>query len=170
MVDEIDIFDPLVTFNDLSEGVELWYWDFGDGETSVLTNPEHEYEHPGFYPVVLSVINEFGCTDAFVQDIEITSDLILFVPNTFTPNEDGFNDVFTPSILGKEYTAEYLLEIYNKWGQVIYATNDPSQGWDGTAYVGEFYVPEGVYNWHIEFRLKTNVVKEVRNGTVYLFR
>ncbi len=167
---EIDIFDPLVTFIDQSTGAQQYHWDFGDGATSVLTNPEHSYGYPGVYPVVLSVVNEFGCTDQYVEEIEVTSDVVLFIPNAFTPNNDGFNDYFKPSILGKEFTAEYLFQVYNRWGQVIFQTTDPEQGWDGEVYDGEYYVPEGEYNWHLEFRLKTNVKKEVQNGSVYMFK
>lgn len=168
--EEIDIFDPTVTFTDASEDVQFWNWDFGDGEGSTLTSPEHIYEHPGNYVILLSVMNEFGCIDQKIEEIEITSDLIVFVPNAFSPNADGFNDLFTPSLLGKEFTSHYEFKIYNRWGEIIFQTEDPVQGWRGDAYGGEHYVPEGNYSWSLEFKLTTEVDKVVQTGSVYLFR
>lgn len=168
--DEVDIFDPFVTFTDESEGAQLWYWDFGDGEYSEITNPEHEYAETGVYPIILTVVNEFGCVDQMLHELEITSDVIIYVPTAFSPNDDGFNDIFKPSVLGTEFTDYYSFQIFNRDGDIIFETTDPDQSWVGNAFNGNYYVQEGNYTWRLVVKLIMDIDPKIQTGSVYLFR
>lgn len=115
-------------FTDGSIDAASWYWTFGDGITSTEQNPVHAYAEPGTYEVCLTVETEFGCPDSICKIVDIEAISILDVPNAFTPNNDGVNDFFMPfnfSII------EYELRIYNRWGELVFITTDPTQGWDG---------------------------------------
>lgn len=122
-------FYQTINFQDLSTDANSWLWDFGDGESSSLQNPAHQYAEPGEYEVCLSVLSEFNCPDSvcFILRLDAESDLLF--PTAFSPNGDGVNDAFTPFEWGLE---DYLLRIYNRWGELLFESNDPAIGWDGT--------------------------------------
>jgi gliding motility-associated-like protein len=101
-------------------------WDFGDGGTSTLTNPTHAYNLVGFFDITLTATNQYGCTDTEVK--EITTDAEVVFPNAFSPNSDFFNDVFFPFTSG---VVDYKLEIFNRWGELIFVSTDVKTGWDG---------------------------------------
>jgi gliding motility-associated-like protein len=89
----------------------------------------------------------------------------MVVPNAFTPNGDGINDVFKPAIYGT--AVNYTMTIFNRWGQMIFKTRDPGKGWDGTL-SGELQ-PEGTYIWDCQFQLLGNK-PDHKSGTVVLIR
>lgn len=82
------------------------------------------------YVVCLEAANNGGCVDTYCQTVSVKGVLQIFVPNTFTPDGDGINDVFMP-IVNEPLEGEYTLEIYNRWGELIFESNDPDIGWDG---------------------------------------
>lgn len=105
-----------------------YHWDFGDGSESFEEHPKHTYEAEGEYEVVLTVTDEFGCSEEVRKKI-IVFDYFLVVPNIFTPNGDGINDYFFPRFVGIESLEFWVL---NKWGETIFHTEElNSQGWDG---------------------------------------
>ncbi len=116
-------------FSHPSPDVVSYLWDFGDGQTSALQNPEHTYLDSGYYNVMLVVTNEFGCTDTAFTVVYAYPDFRFFIPNTFTPNWDALNDIFSGLGLG---FVKYEMRIFNRWGQEIFYTNDIHRGWDGT--------------------------------------
>jgi gliding motility-associated-like protein len=116
-------------FTDASFDADNWEWDFGDGNGSEVQNPSHQYAESGDFIVCLSVTNSAGCPDSVCQPIEVLAFSDLDVPNAFSPNGDGYNDVFLPFNLGLE---TYELRIYNRWGELVFITNNPLIGWDGT--------------------------------------
>lgn len=118
-----------IEFSDLSVDAEDWVWSFGDGTGSTSQNPTHQYPTPGIFTICLSVFNEFGCMDSVCDEIEIIETSILDAPNAFSPNGDGINDIYLPVNFGMK---EFEIKIYNRWGQLIFYSNDPSIGWDGT--------------------------------------
>jgi len=118
-------------FLNCSQDAQIWLWDFGDGSTSEESTPSYTYTQIGTYTVTLSVTDEFGCQDSTSRDIGVREELTIFIPNAFSPNGDGLNDVFKPS--GTEISNEgYSLFIYNRWGELVFHTTNLSQGWDGT--------------------------------------
>ncbi len=107
-----------------------WTWWFMNNSTIRLQqNPTFLFENPGTYPVALVVKNKWGCADTVVKNITINEDFAIYLPNTFTPNDDGINDVFAPKGLG---VVKYTMTIYDRWGEKLFTTNDFTKGWDGT--------------------------------------
>lgn len=167
----VDIYDPEVSFTDESIGASFYDWNFGDGSTSDEENPVYSYQAPGDYQIILSVMNEFGCIDAEIRNLQVTSDLTFYIPNSFSPNLDGINDVFKPVIIGADYKEFYQFSIYDRWGGVVFETNDIEKGWIGNnVKTGEYYVPDGEYVWVMELKLDENIEKVIEKGTVMIMR
>lgn len=123
--------EQLVYFTDHSIGATSWQWDFGDGNGSAQQNPTHTYPNPGFYDVYLTVTDDYGCEDEAYKELEIIETFAIHFPNSFTPNNDGINDVFKP--LGVRIDMErYKFQIYDRWGKRVFETTDYNQGWDGS--------------------------------------
>ncbi len=145
------ILDPTVHFTDQSVGAAFWNWSFGD-----IANSSSSVQHPSFtysadtgsYQVTLSVINEFGCSASYSDMITVTTDYVFYVPNTFTPNADGLNDIFFPVVAGID-AAEYDLYIFDRWGEVIFHSDSPLVGWDGRANEGNAIAQQDVYVWKL---------------------
>lgn len=106
-----------------------WKWNFGDGQTATIQNPEHLYSKDGSYMISLSVSNSNIALDTIFLLPADSCLKNMFVPNAFTPNGDGENDlVFLRAINVKKIN----LRIYNRWGEEVYRTSSLKQGWDGT--------------------------------------
>lgn len=124
-----------VEFYNLSECSDTagcsYLWQFGDDETSIAKDVTHNYTDLGFFDVMLTVVSAHGCRDSLLKpkEVEIIGAGKIVFPNAFTPhNKDGLNDIFRPV---SEGVIEYELLIYNRWGELIFKTNDLNQGWDG---------------------------------------
>lgn len=126
--DRLEILDPTVQVLDHSIGASSWQYDMGDGTVYVEPNFLHQFNDGGLFNIMQVVQNEFSCSDTAWQEVVVV-DQIFFAPNAFTPNGDGLNDVFIPSVRGAQH---YELRIFDRWGQVIFQTNDRNIGWDGT--------------------------------------
>ncbi len=137
-----------VRFTDTSVGASSWEWNFGDlSSTSSLQNPVHEYEVENLYEVTLTVTAESGCTDVAKKSLEIDGFKILppRLPNTFSPNGDGLNDVYL--VRGGPFT-ELEFTIYDGWGRKIFKSTDQNIGWDGTE--GGKQSPVGAYVYTVK--------------------
>ena len=159
-----DLNHPQVQFEDLSMGANTWHWTFGDGNFSNHQNPIHTYTAAGTYTVTLTVTNEFGCTASAEYLIVIASSFSLYVPNAFTPNADGINDIFRAE---GEGVSEFHLSIFNRWGELIFESNALALGWDGT-FRGSAVESE-VYIWKIDARSKDHKFHQL-HGHVTLVR
>jgi len=123
------ISDPNFIFGDKSlnaTGCKLF---FGDGDSSLNCTSSHSYSKPGTYVVKQAVIDQFGCVDTTSITVEITPDIRFFIPDAFTPNNNGLNEFFMPVMDG---VTQYHFMIFDRWGQLIFETNDQTAGWDGT--------------------------------------
>mgnify|MGYP000660263990 FL=1 len=116
-------------------------WTFGDGNTSVLSDPNNTYTEIGVYTVELVVTDQFGCTDTATVIIDASGDYTISIPNIFTPNIDGNNDVFHVDI---EHASDFQATIFNRWGQLVYEWDGVDGGWDGYTYSGVL-ASEGTY-------------------------
>ena len=124
-------FNKTVTFVDESEGAKSWFWNFFDGQVSLIPSPVHEFADTGIYRVIQVVTNEFGCRDTAYAMLDIVPKVNYFLPNAFTPNSDTNNDLFQ----GTGYfegMKDFNFQIWNRWGELQYETDDPTKGWDGT--------------------------------------
>jgi|GEM_PF-5229041 len=168
--DELDIlYNSEVSFSNTSEGGSLYHWNFGDGSESLEINPTHTYEEAGLFPVSLVVTNEHNCIDEFVSGVELEEQFSLFIPNSFTPNSDGINEVFRPQFLGLDYL-EYSFIVYDRWGTIIFESYQEDEGWYGNVKNGNHYAASGVYTYEIVFTLPFGQGNKVYGGTVSLIR
>jgi gliding motility-associated-like protein len=116
--------------------------------TGTYINPQHTYLDSGTYQITLTIINSnTGCSNTITHELIIEGDYILFAPNGFTPNGDGNNDFFLPQGIGIDRD-HYKLLIFNRWGELIFETENPDLGWDGT-YKGLMSQTD-VYVWKIQ--------------------
>ena len=140
----------------------VWHWDYGDGEESDLFDGAHEYVYSGNYTIHLSVNTESGCSDETSQNIHIPTPYYFYVPNAFTPNNDGINEIFRP--YGYGFNPEkYEFLIFERTGRLIFQTNNYEQGWNG--YDNGKLVPFGSYIYLIRTENMEGEPKEY-TGTV----
>ena len=145
----INLLDARIDFTDLSVGaITNWNWNFGDGETSTLQNPEHLYSDTGTYTINLVVTTDHGCTDETSRQLIVEPDFMFYVPNAFTPNNDGRNDHFRGYGQGINWDT-YQMSIFDRWGELIYYTENIDEPWDGT--YRDLPVEVAVYVWKIRF-------------------
>ena len=138
--------DDRIVFTNLSTSATSYSWDFGDGTFSSERNPTHKYLASGTYHVSLIAFSSPSCRDTFELDYEV---FLWTMPNVFTPNNDGLNDQFPGvEILGEMRDFEF--EVYSRWGQRIFSSNNPSIGFKGKFENGK-ECPEGGYVYLISF-------------------
>ena len=154
-----------VKFENKSSGENRYEWTFEKGATDITENPTYKYTVLGNKTVVLKVWNSDGCFDTAQKRMFVTSDQLGFIPNAFSPNKNGPNEVFKPAELSA--VSSYSIKIFNRWGEIIYQSTDPNEGWDGT-YMGAD-VPEGVYGYQIYAQFITGV-GFLNNGSINLIR
>lgn len=166
-----NLMDNEVVFNNMSNNAVSYSWDFGDGTIDTTSvNPVHYFDNDetAGYLVELIGYSEFGCPDTHTVLIQVREELLYFVPNSFTPDGDEHNQVFKPIFESGFDTHDYNMKIFNRWGELIFESNDSEVGWDGT-YNGSI-VPEGVYIWKIEFGLEYTDARKIISGHLNLIR
>ena len=162
------ISDPCFEFTNNSVNATSYQWFFGDGEESDFVSTNHCFDSIGCYPVTLVAYAQDGCTDSVVQLVCVKDQLIIYVPNAFTPDVDVLNEVFLPILTAGYKPGTYQFEIYNRWGERIFSTEDKDEGWDGT-YLGN-NAQIGTYTYTIRFKdSQTNKVYNYA-GRVTLIR
>jgi gliding motility-associated-like protein len=171
-----DIDNPFIQFTDQSIGmIQTLHWDFHDGTTSSQSDPSYTYQQVGIFPVALTVTDVNGCQDSIIQNVQIQPVYDLVIPNAFTPddndNSGGYfdpndlsNNVFYPFV---DYVDEFRFLIFNRWGELVFESVDPKQGWDGR-YKGR-PSPSDVYSYRLQVTFVDGVEME-RYGDVTLFR
>jgi gliding motility-associated-like protein len=144
-------------------------WQFGDGTSATLDNPIHTYPAATIdsYNVMLVVYDANGCSDTAYSVVESNDLVRLTVPNGFTPNGDGLNDIFIPVVSNSDQIKFYRFEVYNRWGQLIFESTKPGEGWDGK-FNGK-QAQFGVYNWIVRFEVPENEPVKA-NGHVTLIK
>jgi large repetitive protein len=159
-----------VHFYDNSIDAMTYHWDFGTFGTSILENPVINYGdiNAGSYQVCLTVASPEGCRDSICKPIVFIEEFLIFVPNTFTPDGDEFNNVFKPVVPLGMALDDYTLLIFNRWGEILFESHDVDFGWDGT-YHGET-VKEGTYIWTIVARGATDKKSRKFEGHVNLLK
>lgn len=164
-----DIFATEINFTNLTIGGSTYSWDFAGLGTSTTANPTFVFpvDNGDVYNVCLSTVSPDGCIDSTCHYVIINDVFLIYVPNTFTCDNDGINDVFLPVIQG-ENPESYELMIFNRWGELIFQSNNKLIGWDGT-HKG-IKSKEDVYVWKIRVKKKTNEDKLEYIGHVNLLR
>jgi len=168
-------FNPAVISSEIEEinfvnssiGAVSYLWDFGDNSSSTVQNTSHTYTGAADNILVsLTASSPLGCFDIYEMTIVVLSEAIFYIPNTFTPDEDEHNQLWKPIFTSGFDIYSFNLQIYNRWGEIIWETNDASAGWDGTYGIDGLRVPVGIYNWTIRYGSKINDDTKQVNGFV----
>jgi gliding motility-associated-like protein len=129
----LTLIDGPVTFTDNSTGnIVNWQWNFGDGNYGSGNIIQHQYANIGTYLVTLIVTDNEGCTDTTKDTISVKDYFTFYIPNAFTPNDDGLNELFYPTGTNVD-PGNFTMMIFNRWGNLIFNTSK----WDITAHRGE---------------------------------
>lgn len=140
----------------------IYEWNFGDGATSEEVNPLHEYDGLSEYTASLTVTSDIGCTDSAYTLIH--APVLLYVPNAFTPNNDGINDVF--KVVGDQIS-RYEITIFDRWGEIVFKSNSLDEVWTGSNNYSEHYVEDGIYTYVIKVKgFNTDAFEKVGNINV----
>jgi gliding motility-associated-like protein len=161
-------FAPLViTFTNTSSGNAVFYqWDYGDGntETTSALITEHFYEQNGTYTVILTATDANGCSGTTSIQLTLQEPFSLIIPNIFTPNGDGQNDIFQPVVFGVK---SFEVNIYDRWGTIVHTYSGANGKWDGTK--NGTRCSDGVYFYTIELTTSTSE-NQSHSGTITLLR
>ncbi len=165
--EDITLFDPEVEFTNTSINGVSYDWSFGEGGSSTEMNPTYVYSDTGSYVVQLIVTSPLGCTDTASVLLPVNDVPYLYVPNSFTPNNDGDNDVFKAVLAGR-MPSKFEMLIFNRWGELIYNTENHNDSWNGT-YQG-IDCQQDAYIWLIRVTDATGVVTTEYRGHINLIR
>jgi gliding motility-associated-like protein len=167
----VKMFNTEVNLTNYSSNGETYEWYIEEGSPSYSQQEHVVTTFPdgitGEYDVMLITTSEFGCIDTAQQTVIVLPEIILYAPNTFTPDGDEFNQQWGIFIEGVDIF-NFNLKIFNRWGQMIWESLDPSETWDGT-YNGEI-VQYGTYTWTIEAKDLVNDAKYNFNGHINVLR
>ena len=159
---------PTFSFINRSVGAVRYTWDFGDGSLPFPITSYQEISHPfikaGKSVICLTSFNEKGCAAKYCDSLVI--DTFLYIPNVFTPNGDAYNPVFDIVIFGN---LGYHLNIYNRWGQKVFHSDDKRSMWDGINHSSGVPYPEGTYYYVLNYRF-IGSKNEEKDGAVTLIR
>lgn len=165
------MFNTTTNFVNQSDDATTYLWNISQGEPSItyLENPTSAFPDgvAGDYEVELIAYSSFGCSDTITKVVTVYPEVILYAPNAFTPDGDEFNQNWRVYIEGIDIY-DFELTLYNQWGNIIWVSKNPEEGWDGT-YNGKV-VEDGVYVWTI--RSKDVLDDNVRTftGTVTVIK
>jgi gliding motility-associated-like protein len=166
---ELDLFNSTSQMINLSVNGNTYFWSFGDGSVSNNMNPLHNFPSaPGIYPITLITTSVDGCKDTSYYNITVNDNLIIYIPNTFTPDGDEYNNSWLPVFTSGFDPNDFNLFIYNRWGETIWESKDPNEAWDGT-YKG-VKCQDGVYVYKIIYGDKKTGEKSMITGHINSIR
>jgi len=168
---ELTALENAAQFVNESHNAELFFWSFDALGESMLANPEFTFPAEGEinYFVCLEVGSSEGCSDTLCNTIHIESATVFYAPNAFTPDGDGINDVFIPAFEGFD-VATYTLQIFDRWGEVIFETNVATQPWIGNVHGGSHFAQSGVYLWQAKIKDADSAEYSKFSGHITLIR
>jgi gliding motility-associated-like protein len=146
--DKVDVCQNSVSFIDQSQGAVSYQYVFDQYQyTSNLANFTHDYVNSGSdYPIQI-VSNQYGCRDT-ARSTVMVEPFSVYIPNTFIPDQNNRNELFKP--ITDFDVAAWEFSIYNRWGELIFQTNDPMQAWDGQ--LNGVMCQDGLYSYKLKFR------------------
>lgn len=161
-------FNPDVDFFDESQRAVYWEWFINDVSFSLNPNPSYTFPDTGFYEVVQIVTHENACQDTAFRLLDIEPLVTYFIPNAFSPNGDGNNDFFLGKGIFRGIT-DFEMTIWNRWGELIFQTDDPELAWNGQKNNNGAPSPNGVYVYKIQYTEPRGAVQNLK-GFVTLIR
>ncbi len=162
----VTMANPTILFTNYSHGGFFYDWNFGDGNISDDENPSHTFTMPGEFYVSLKTTSLHGCIDSVGTNVAVTNELAFYAPTAFTPNNDELNEEFIIFIDGMTPDT-FIMKIYDRWGEIIYSTNNIDEGWNGRH--KDRICDSGVYIWEVEF-VDRYGNKYSKHGNVTLLR
>ncbi|HLV41770.1 MAG TPA: choice-of-anchor L domain-containing protein [Brumimicrobium sp.] len=154
-----------ITFANLTYNGESYYWDLGDGSSSTMMHPNNTYTVPGTYDITLIATDRYGCLDSITKPLTILEEFYLYIPNSFTPDRNRLNSTFSISTIG---VVEFYIKIFNRWGELLFESDDEDFEWDGT-FNGET-AKDGTYVWKIEYKSIHDKELQTKVGHVNVIR
>ena len=149
-------------FNNRSQKESNWYWDFGTGDTSMIQDPNYNYTDTGKFWVQLIVGKQGKCFDTTRQLIPVYHDIAFYFPNVFSPNGNSINETFGLSAGQWFKVSTYTLKIYNRWGELVFSTDQMQEQWTGEG------AQQSVYIFTVEIRDVYNVLHKIEGGVELL--
>lgn len=169
MPQEPDIHDNTILFTNNSLYASAYSWSFSDGQVSTIIHPEIVLdEGPGMYIAQLAAITDEGCVDTISKQIFVEDVVTFWIPNTFTPDSDNFNDTWRPIVYSGIDVYDVRLMVFNRWGEMVWESYDINVGWNG--YYGNKAAEDGTYSWQFEYKIRQTAEREVAVGHVNLLR
>ncbi len=167
------IINPVIAITDLSTGANFWFWNFGDGSAPLTIDIDsssipiqHTYADTGTYTITLITTTQYNCIDTAFQTVFIEPDIAFFIPTAFSPNDDGVNDTF----IGRGiFINTFEMSIFDRWGNLIYRTDDMNKPWNGKANYGNEPAQPDVYIYSIKIT-DLKLKKYNYKGTVTLIK
>lgn len=160
-----------INFTNTTMGAISYVWEYGDGQTSTV------FEEPHFYNgisenmlVSLTASTALGCTTTYELSLPVISDPIYYVPNTFTPDQDEHNQTWFPVFTTGFDPYNFNLKIFNRWGELVWESNNALGEWDGTYGADGRKIQAGIYTWIIQYSNKETDEKKVVTGTVNVLK
>ncbi|MEN9742507.1 MAG: hypothetical protein RLZZ65_312 [Bacteroidota bacterium] len=168
-------------FTEPNQGLSFWnnssnalnyFWDFGDGSTSTEVAPYHQFNNNENEAIEVSLVaaSQLGCLDSISYTIDFDPGLVYYIPNTFTPDGDQFNQVFKPIFTYGIDTHDYLFEVFDRWGELIFESKNPAIGWDGTYSMNGNQCQNGTYIYRITIKVPSIDDRKIIEGHLNLVR
>jgi gliding motility-associated-like protein len=176
---QVSTLDTEVHFENETIGATQYLWTFGvDDDVSTEESPNYTFpsDEEGQYTVTLIATSPLGCVDTAISVITVYEELIFYVPNTFTPDQDEYNPTFKPVFTSGYDPQDYVLYIYDRWGELIFESRNAEVGWDGSYGTWDQssnqieLCQDGTYTWKIEFKVTRWDERRVAIGHVNLIR
>ncbi len=151
--DPVLLTDPTVNLINLSDNDLSFIWDVESIGQINEVSPTVTFSNvsPDFYTVCLLGTDPNACAVEFCRIIEVSGEPLVYIANAFTPDGDGINDHFLP-VISNGLPQDYELQIFNRWGEQIFFSEDPTIGWDGSGFNEEYYAQTEVYVWTLRFK------------------
>ncbi|MEN9346923.1 MAG: hypothetical protein RLZZ77_434 [Bacteroidota bacterium] len=166
---DIDMGAPVLNLRDRSsEDAVEWIYDMGNGEIVTTEDVRYTYQTWGNYLIEQIVINAFGCSDTAQSVVQVRPSTVVYVPNAFTPDGNGHNDCFYPVLSGFELES-FDLQIFDRWGKLVYRSHDAGGCWNGEGPNGEMSA-DGAYTWQLDLKATTSPVIHREVGSVILIK
>ena len=160
-----------INFYNTTNGAVTYSWDFGDGTNSTLFEPNHQFTNINSnLQVTLTATSSFGCSSSFTSVIPFKDPAIFYVPNTFTPDEDEFNQTWGPVFTRGFDPHNFSLYVYDRWGELVWESHNAENQWDGTYGLSGKKAAQGVYIWRINYKPKETDDKVTISGHINLLR
>lgn len=165
-----ETLNGVVNFTNNSSNATDYVWDFGDETpTSTAVDPSHDYSnYAGNFSIQLIASNQGICFDTAYYQVQVKESEIFYIPNTFTPDGDSYNETFKAIFTSGFDPYNYTMLIYNRWGEIIWESHDWTVGWNGT--YNDNIVQDGIYTWKIEVKTTFKDDRRIYTGHVNIIR